>query len=73
MLNDWTLECAKESLGIKNQIEEWKDDMDFKLVEAMEQLEELHKKEIERQGEDQARKNIAHEGKDIKGEENQEM
>ena len=47
--------------------------MEFKLVEAMEQLEEIHKTEIESQGEDQARKNTAHEGKDIKGEENQEM
>ena len=44
--------------------------MEFKLVEAMEQLEELHKAKIEIQGEDQARKKTAHEGKYIKGEEN---
>ena len=47
--------------------------MEFKLVEVMEKLEELHKTEIETQGEDQARKKTTHEGKDIKGEENQEM
>ena len=47
--------------------------MKFKIVEAMEQLEEMHNTEIEIQGEDQARKKTAHEGKDIKGEENQEM
>ena len=71
MLNEWTLESVKEALGSNNQNEEWKDDMEFKLVEAMDQhLEELHKAKIEIQGEDQARKKTAHEGKEIKGEEN---
>ena len=47
MLNEWNLESIKEALGMNNDTEEWKDDMEFKLVEVMEQLEELHKIEIE--------------------------
>ena len=47
--------------------------MEVKLVQVMGKLEELDKTKIESQGEDQARNKSTYEGKDIKGEENQEM